>query len=147
MKRKNPAIFSLLSQGMILVATFLLSVGLVSAKPLQSESPTMTLAQADNRQQEEVEELLDELQKERQVQEQVQAEANRAFSRTTTWFNVLLAILALLLAATIVALWILRRAVIREVTEIVKTHLEELGGLESQLASAKQEVSNISAKS
>ena len=139
MKHKNTYIFPLVSQGGVVVSTFLLSVGIASAaiKPntLQPTGASIQLAQAQPE--------LEQLRQERQVQQQVQAEANRIFNRTMSLFNILLATLALLLAAAIVALILLRRSVIREVAEIVRANLKELGELEVKLNTANQKVDNI----
>jgi Skp family chaperone for outer membrane proteins len=63
--------------------------------------------------------------------------------RTATLFNVMLGVFAVLVAGAIAALYLLRRSVIREVTEIVQTHLRELGDLESQIASSKVEIKKL----
>ena len=63
--------------------------------------------------------------------------------RTATVFNVMLGVFALMVAGAIAALYLLRRSVIREVTEIVQAHLGELGDLESQIASSKLEIKKM----
>lgn len=122
MKHKNLKL-PLVSQSGIVLSTFLVSIGFAQAQPiepktLESTPKTVIVAQAQQ---------LEQLQQERRVQQQVQAEANQIFSRTMTLFNILLVTLALLLAAAIAALFLLRRAVIREVADIVQVHLKELG--------------------
>ncbi|NJN59385.1 MAG: hypothetical protein HC879_18750 [Leptolyngbyaceae cyanobacterium SL_5_9] len=149
MKRKNHKVVALVAQRSI-VSFLLLSVGLVAPIPARSaESPTTEASEeaselilAQRLTAEEREEL-ERLRDAQQTQEQVQAEANRVFSRTTTLFNVLLAVLALLLVAAIAALWLLRRAVIREVTAIAKNHVKELGDLEGEIVKTKSEVESI----
>ena len=120
MKQPNPKLLPLGSQIGIVLSTFLVSVGNAYAQsPLvDNREPTKTVIVAQAQQ--------SELQQERRINAQVQAEANQIFSRTMTLFNLLLVTLALLLAAAIAALFLLRRAVIREVAEIVQLHLKEL---------------------
>ena len=62
-----------------------------------------------------------------EIQSQIEAEANRFFSRTITQFNlIILATLALLLTGAIASLWLLRKAVVREVAHLVSSNLQEL---------------------
>ena len=55
----------------------------------------------------------------------------------------MLVTLALFLGAAIAAFFLLRRAVIREVAELVRTHLKEMGELEGKITRANQNVQNI----
>ena len=102
MKHKNWNIFAWMAQVSVILSTFLLSVGLAiaqPAKPNAPESAATTTISIQERQE------LERLRQERRLQQQVQAEANRAFSQTTTLFNIMLATLALLLASAIIALF------------------------------------------
>ncbi|HEY9709650.1 MAG TPA: hypothetical protein V6D48_15705, partial [Oculatellaceae cyanobacterium] len=140
MKYKNLHIFAWVARVSVMLSTFLLSVGLAMAQPVNpnapGENPNSGLSTRERQE-------LDRLREDRRIQQQVQLEANRAFSRTTTLFNVMLATLALLLAGAIAALWLLRRAVIQEVAALVRTHLKELGDLEGKIAHANQDVRKI----
>ncbi len=135
MNPMNPKVLAFMSQSGIILSTFLLSVGSANALSPQSQvpasPPTAILAQARQ-----------ELQQQRE-QQQFQAEANRILSRTMTLFNILLAILVLLLATAIIALFLLRQAVIREVSGIVTARLKDLGELELRIADANQSVQKI----
>ncbi len=87
---------------------------------------------------------LAQLPSESQIQERIEAEANRIFSRTITQFNlIILATLALLLTGALASLWLLRRAVVREVAHLVSTNLQELETAKSQLNSVTQDIQQI----
>ena len=64
-------------------------------------------------------------------------------NRTTTLFNAMLIVLALLLGTAIAGLWMLRRSVVREVTVIVKDHLNELTDLEDRISAAHKELRSL----
>ncbi|HEY9668020.1 MAG TPA: hypothetical protein V6C91_14510, partial [Coleofasciculaceae cyanobacterium] len=130
MKHKNRYIFALVARVSAILSTFLLSVGLAIAQPAPTSIPAASLQEQQE---------LERLREERRIREQVQSEV----SQTTTLFNVMLATLAVLLAAAIVGLFLLRRAVIREVAELVRVHLKELGELEGKIARANQDVKHI----
>ncbi len=130
MKHKNLNIFAWMAHISVILSTFLFSVGLALAQP--APAPTSALSTQERQE-------LERLREDRWVQRQVQAEVNR----TTTLFNVMLVTLALLLAGAIAGLFLLRRAVIREVAEVVRAHLKELGDLEGKLVRANQDVQTI----
>ncbi len=72
----------------------------------------------------------------------VQAQANRDFNRTVTLFNILLGVLGLLLVIAIATLFVIRRRVVKQLAEVVKTNLYELKELEKKLAEASIAVEN-----
>src|SRR3569832_1910997 len=121
MKYKNLNIFTWVAHLSVILSTFMLSVGLAIAQPTRpnapGENPTSTLS-APERQE------LERLREDQWIQKRVQAEV----SRTTTLFNLMLVTLALLLVGAIIALFLLRRAVIREVAALVREHLGGRGG-------------------
>ncbi|HEY9818433.1 MAG TPA: hypothetical protein V6D20_21875, partial [Candidatus Obscuribacterales bacterium] len=63
--------------------------------------------------------------------------------RTTTLFNAMLIVLALLLGSAIIGLWLLRRSVVREVTILVKDHLNDLTDLEDRITAAHKELRSL----
>jgi uncharacterized protein HemX len=117
MKYKNWNIFVLLARVSVILSSFLLSVGLAIAQ--SAPPPTSGLSNQERQE-------IDRSQGRLDSQAQVMAEANRAFSQTTMLLNLMLVTLALILGAAIAAFLLLRRAVIREVAELVRTHLKEL---------------------
>ncbi|NEQ22241.1 MAG: hypothetical protein F6K28_24215, partial [Microcoleus sp. SIO2G3] len=140
MKHKNLGIFAWLAQCSVILSTFLLSVDLANAQSANPNAPESTPTSVISNQERQE---LERLREERRISEQVQVEASRAFTRTTTLFNIMLATLALLLAGSLVALFLLRRAVIREVAELVRTHLNEVGDLEGKIKSANQQAQTL----
>ena len=79
-----------------------------------------------------------------EIQSQIEAEANRFFSRTITQFNlIILATLALLLTGAIASLWLLRKAVVREVAHLVSSNLQELNTAKSQLNKVTQDLQQM----
>lgn len=91
MKRKDRERLKLGARSSLALISVLLSVGVVRAQPAPVEPPTRLSPQ--ERQE------LEQLRQQQRVQAQVQAEASQIFSRTVTLFNILLAVLALLLVA------------------------------------------------
>ena len=76
------------------------------------------------------------------VDQAVQQQIN-ALNRTAALFNTMLAVLCVITAGALIALYLLRQSVLREVTGIVQSHLKEVGDLEGQISSAKQEIKRL----
>jgi len=74
---------------------------------------------------------------------QLQQDADRAFARATTLFFVLLGTLVLLLWVGVVMLWLLRRSVIQEVSEVVRNQLNDITDLEAKIQSATRDLDYI----
>jgi len=74
---------------------------------------------------------------------QLQQDADRAFARATTLFFVLLGTLVLLLGVGVVMLWLLRRSVIQEVSEVVRNQLNDITDLEAKIQSATRDLDYI----
>ncbi|MGB5900829.1 MAG: hypothetical protein WBG66_21745, partial [Geitlerinemataceae cyanobacterium] len=132
MKRKNPEIFPWVSRSGVILSVLLLSVGAVGAQV--PPTPTTKPGISPQEQQE-----LEQLREAQIIREQVQAEV----AQTKAVFNVLLGVLGLLLASALVGLWLLRRSVVREVTILVKDHLNELTDLEEKINTADREVRKL----
>lgn len=130
-----------ISRSSVILTLVLLSAGVSMAQSPKSpepkpSTPTKTISPKERLE-------LEQLRQQQLLQEQVQAEAQRTFKQTMTLFNLLLGLLGILLAATLVGLWLLRRSVVREVTVIVKNHLNELGDLEGKIAVANQQMQAV----
>ncbi len=115
-----------------IILTFLLSFTPAKGEPMTPEPIITPLEQVDT---------------EKLIQEQVQAEANRIFSQTINTFNLLLAILVVLIAAAIASIWLLRKAIITEVTTIITYRLQELQEWENEVSSAQQNIATMLEKS
>jgi uncharacterized protein YoxC len=128
----------------LLVALLWGSVNPVTAQT--TPAPQGGEAAAIARERQEAQVLLDQLKQERNVQLQVKAEAERQFKNATLLFTVFLIILGVIIAAAIVMLWLLRRAVIREVAEVVQSRLGELKTLKVQVANAQSQIDGVLAQ-
>ncbi len=75
--------------------------------------------------------------------EQLRREADLAFNRATTLFFVLLGTLILLLGVGVAMLWLMRRSVIQEVSEVVRNQLNDITDLETKIQSATRDLDYI----
>ena len=101
-----------------MLSTLLMSVGVAGAKPTNN----YIVAQAPT------EQKLEQL-------ERQQENTNQYINQTTFLFNTLLATLVVLMIGVIISIFLLRRAVFREVTNLVTARFKELGDLEAKIAS------------
>ena len=133
MSSKYPKFSLWLSHSSLILATLLLSTSGAVARSI----PTAPIMLAQSSQ-------LEELPTEEQIQQQIEAEANRFFGRTLAQFNlIILVTLVLLLTGAIAALWLLRKAVIREVAHLVGKNLQELNKAKSELDRISQDLQQI----
>ncbi|HEY9893930.1 MAG TPA: hypothetical protein V6D34_00730, partial [Candidatus Sericytochromatia bacterium] len=132
MKRQHPEVLAFLSQSGITLSVLLLSLG-ATVQPVRSSLTERSLGQAMP---------LAQLQTDTPSAPS-QSSSDRSVARITTLFNVLLGILIVLLAATIAALWLLRRAVIQEIATRATEQLEGLQELESQIAKTRENAKTI----
>ncbi|MEO0687447.1 MAG: hypothetical protein AAFY76_20950, partial [Cyanobacteria bacterium J06649_11] len=126
MTRFNSKVFALVSFGNIMLSTLLMSVGVAEAKSVNN----YVIAQASTEQQ--IERL-----------ERQQENTNQYINQTTFLFNTLLATLVVLMIGVIISIFLLRRAVFREVTNLVTARFKELGDLEAKIASANKQVQKL----
>jgi hypothetical protein len=138
MKSKSQAILIYLFRNAVILPSLVLAASLTYQPAIFAQTPETPAESLSEEQQE-----LERLRQERELQDQVQAEANRIFSRTMLLFNLMLGLLAILLGGAIVALWILRRSVIHEVTGIVESHLNELGDLEHRVSTGNRKLEAV----
>ncbi|MEM7773122.1 MAG: tetratricopeptide repeat protein [Cyanobacteria bacterium P01_A01_bin.37] len=91
----------------------------------------------------------DSLSRSPDVQDRIELEVDRAFERTTTILNVLLAILTGIPILVALFVWLLRRSVISQLVGEVRTQLEKeiYGELKTQKTSAIQEIEKNKAAS
>ena len=140
MKSNKQVILALVLKSTIVFSPFLVSVGLASAQPVPSTSPTLNPSLVLPHQDQEE---LARLREAQRIQEQVQSDVDRAFGRTSILLNVWLLILTLFPVAVIACFWLLRRVVIREIVDNARSHLQNLEELQNQLTSVQQEAEKI----
>ncbi len=112
MKSKNPVVYALVLQSVMMFSPLLLSTGKVSGQTTPSVAPAVTPAPVISNQEREE---LARLRAEKQIRDAAQADFERNFSRTTMLFNIWLVLLSLFPVAVIALFWLLRRAAIREI--------------------------------
>ena len=138
--KSNKVVLALVLRSAIVFSPFLVSVGFANALVAQSApsalTPTPTLSNKDQ-------EELAKLREVHSIREQVQSEVDRAFSRTGIMLNVWLVILTLFPVAVIASFWLLRRVVIREIVDKAMEQFQDLGKLQNQLTSVKQEAEKV----
>lgn len=88
--------------------------------------------------------IRDSLSRSPEVQDRIELEVDRAFQRTTTILNVLLAILTAIPILVALFVWLLRRSVISQLVAEVRTQLEQevYGELKTQKNSIIQDIEN-----
>lgn len=135
MRRKNLNIFPLIFHGGIILTSCLVAIGMLDLQVSTNRTSKLALAQTPTT----AEQLNNST-----SEQQNQAEIDRLFNRTLIQFNlIILVTLALLLIGAIATLWLLRRAVIREVSSIVSNNLQELDIARNKLDETTKEVNNI----
>ncbi|HEY9825343.1 MAG TPA: hypothetical protein V6D19_07840, partial [Stenomitos sp.] len=115
----------------------------VPVTPKPQAATTSSQAKTSTPDRQAVQGLLQQVQRERELQNQASAEARRQYNQATVLLIVLSIILGLILAAAVAMLLILRRAVIREVAEVVQSHLKEVRDLKAQLSQASDQVERV----
>jgi len=136
MKTKNQAVFALFVKSAIIFSPLLLSASIASGQSAPLSKPATTPAAVlSNQEREELTRL--------RAEKQVQSDLKSAFSRTTILINIWLVILSLFPLAIIALLWLLRRAIIREIVERAMQQLDGVEKLQSQLTTVKQDTENL----